>query len=212
MELRDSIIDVLDRFYAMAGSNPPQEMKALNAENWHIALEDIPNSAIESGFIKAVSADIRRIPFPGEFKKFCISRQTNNVQAEEGKIYIPESPVISKENARTILNKLLAMGKNILPVEETSPPLHKMSLYGYSDGINFSYESEGEHSKKQMFESIKVDNPSNTKNLIIGNPVYVYRKWGSIKEKGGGIRSGFLRCDQQDDGARILTKVSVIQQ
>jgi len=113
MRLRKTIIDKLDRFYSMAGSNPPEEMKALNLENWHIALVDVSDKAIDIGFKRALNSDIKRIPFPGEFKKLCTTRQISNMQIEdEEKPYIPVSPEIGKANAKKILNKLLAMNKS----------------------------------------------------------------------------------------------------
>lgn len=87
-----------------------------------------------------------------------------------------------------------------------------MLISEYYDGTNFSYEAEGEFSKKEMIDGIKLNYPLISKKLIIDEIKYIYRKWGTVKENSGQFRKGFLRCDQKDIGAILLTQVSVIQE
>ena len=73
-DIRDILVTVLDHFYAAFNSNPPEEMKIRNLSNWHMALGDLTDETIESGFRKSVKENIKIFPFPGEFRSYCVSQ------------------------------------------------------------------------------------------------------------------------------------------
>lgn len=105
MVLRNIIIDKLDRFYAMASMNPPEEMKMLNLENWHIALEDLSDKAIEAGFNAAVKEDVKKMPFPGQFRAMCIIPSRLKEPQYLPEIEMNESAEKMLQNSRDKLSK-----------------------------------------------------------------------------------------------------------
>lgn len=72
IEVRIPISKALDHFYSACNSNPMPEMKIKNLSTWHMALEDLTDKAIEAGFKAAVKENIKKMPFPGEFRAMCI--------------------------------------------------------------------------------------------------------------------------------------------
>lgn len=95
IEMRSVIVTALDHFYFACNTNPKPDTKVKNLSTWHMALEGLTDKAIEAGFKTAVKENIKKMPFPGEFRKFCIIPPGSNTtkidigpeQTEETKAY-----------------------------------------------------------------------------------------------------------------------------
>lgn len=110
MKYRPCISAVVDALYNDFSLSPTPEMKKSKIETWHLALENITDKAIATGYKKVIQEQLKFTPSSGTFLKLCISWQTTNAEIEE-KPYISESPEISQKNAKDILSKLIGMDK-----------------------------------------------------------------------------------------------------